>query len=232
MFKKTKNIVKTMPFIKKHLDEKNATELKIDTTLLKERDSNNPNAVFRDFELTCFNITAKDAKKNEILKFNPLLSSHILKKIYTKLKRNFFGSNVIIQNKHDWDDNHLAIKNNKCIIGRWQSESYFIDIEKVIKNEFIFKNKLNNYSLNIKSNIEESESVSIQIRRTDYITNKLYSTSIGALDIQYYIDAIKQLSKLNKKYSFFVFSDDINWAKKKLPKDFFCFTAKYSDICV
>ncbi len=209
-----------------YLANTNNTKLKLDLTLLEDRNSKNANVVYRDFELSCFKLSGQIASQKEIHQFNPLPTKNIFKKIRNKLYY-FYHKNIIIQNKHDWNSSNLKIKNNTCIVGRWQSELYFKNIEDAIRKEFIFKNELNEYSKDIANQIQRNnKSISIHLRRIDYVNNKLYAEKIGALKINYYNKAIKKICELIERPRFFIFSDDIEFAKKNLPKNINAFFIK------
>lgn len=99
---------------------------------------------------------------------------------------------------------------NYYLLGYWQSEKYFKkhsdNIIKELSPRDTQISKLVAKYPNVLGN-----SVSIHIRRTDYLTSNGYHP---VLDIDYYKLA---LSILGDDYDdIFVFSDDINWCKKEL----------------
>jgi len=61
--------------------------------------------------------------------------------------------------------------------------------------------------------IKNLKSVSIHIRRGDYITNKTGPKFIG---LDYYIKAIRTIENKVKNPTYFIFSDDIVWGKQYL----------------
>lgn len=93
-------------------------------------------------------------------------------------------------------------------------ESYFMDerfFSKSFKDSINFSNKIHRlFSKNqYYSQIQNSNSVAVHIRRTDYLTNPNFKDICTP---EYYKKAI---SYFNKKYpdsNFIFFSDDINWA--------------------
>jgi len=67
--------------------------------------------------------------------------------------------------------------------------------------------------------ITDVESVSVHIRRGDYISNPITNQYHGSLDIGYYQNALKiMLKKINNPH-FFVFSDDYEWAERNIKSD-------------
>lgn len=95
--------------------------------------------------------------------------------------------------------------------GYWQNKKYF-------KNEIELKkpglsNKANNY---LKQIIKSKSSLSIHVRRTDYLTKKNQKI-FKILDEQYYCSALELIKNLGVINSdIFVFSDDIKWVDDNL----------------
>jgi len=115
--------------------------------------------------------------------------------------------------------------NSKSIIdigykysGYWQSSFYHTNIFPVLKKEYQVKeNFYTKEFLDLKRKITQSNSVSLHVRRGDYLgKNNQY-----VLPLEYYINALKILSLLKGNYVVFVFSDDIAWCKEYFPNFYF-----------
>ncbi len=104
-------------------------------------------------------------------------------------------------NKIDYDPSH-----NYYLGGYWQSEKYFIDIENTIRDNLEPTESIKDKLL---SAYPVSNSVSIHIRRTDYLA---LSTIHPVQSISYYEEALS----LVKYKNILVFSDDIDWCKQNL----------------
>ena len=77
----------------------------------------------------------------------------------------------------------------------------------------IFKLKdIHSQTKEYQQKIIESESVSLHIRRGDYINHPFLNTC----DVEYYKKAVMEILKINKQVHFFIFSDDIHWVKNNL----------------
>jgi len=98
--------------------------------------------------------------------------------------------------------------------GFWTSKTYWDKITNEIHNAFVFPQLTGDYLLELKKSIECSESVSIHIRRGDYVTNDLFVT----LSEDYYLKAITLTSNLVRTPVFYVFSDDIDFCKRMIKK--------------
>lgn len=104
-------------------------------------------------------------------------------------------------------------KDNVHLCGNWQNAGYFGD-ESFLRNEFRFKLELDEKNKDILKDIQESNSVSIHIRRTDYKEMPHYFFQADWMN--YYGMAVGEIAKKVSKPKFFVFSDDIDWCKKNV----------------
>ena len=110
-----------------------------------------------------------------------------------------------------YQEDALLTGGNSYYIGYWQSWKYFKDIEKRIKRDFSFDEKLLPLSnREILSKIRNTNSVSIHIRRGDYIGNSIYD-NIATSD--YYYKATDYIKKNVKNPFYFIFTNDPEWCK-------------------
>ncbi|HMP30951.1 MAG TPA: alpha-1,2-fucosyltransferase, partial [Saprospiraceae bacterium] len=101
--------------------------------------------------------------------------------------------------------------------GYWQSEKYFLEIRDLLKTEFQLKNELwDVQSLSLLEKIRSCNSVSIHIRRGDYVQLG-YTNTCG---LQYYQKAIEIINLKIRDPHYFIFSNDIEWAKNNQVKVF------------
>ena len=104
--------------------------------------------------------------------------------------------------------------------GFWQSESYFIDSEAVIRKELTFSRTVGPHFDQYRQQIEQATTpVSVHIRRGDYVNHPEFSQSFGALGLDYYEAAMARISKQFPNSSLFVFSDDPDWVQQHMPFD-------------
>lgn len=107
----------------------------------------------------------------------------------------------------------------------YQSEKYFINIADEIKKEFTLKNDFSDKAKEYLQKIENSNSVSLHIRRGDYVTNRKANAYHGVCDLRYYFEAIKKIKEKIINPVFLVFSDDIDWVKANLKGEEFVFVS-------
>jgi hypothetical protein len=102
----------------------------------------------------------------------------------------------------------------KCVLfdGYWQSYRYVNDVESELREKFVFKdNSLK--KLEVYKYIIATNSVSVHIRRGDYLQGKNVLI-FEACQIDYYIAAVNLIYSKIESPVFFVFSNDIEWAKE------------------
>lgn len=105
--------------------------------------------------------------------------------------------------------------------GYWCNERYFCDIKDKVFESFKFP-KLDKKNSGIADKIMNTDSVSIHVRRGDYlkVQNSMFQ---GICTKQYYEKAIEVIHGKIEKPVFYVFSDDIYWCKEKFTHDNFEF---------
>lgn len=102
-------------------------------------------------------------------------------------------------------------------LGYWQTEKYFRNIENKIRLAFRFnENMLSEKSKITAKEIQNSNSISIHVRRGDYLYSQYQSLYGNICTISYYHKAIQLIQQKYENALFFVFSDDIEWVKKNL----------------
>lgn len=179
-------------------------------TILKLDISNYEKNRLRSYCLGNFNIQENFADQNEISKLEKKGWQKILNSLLPYSKKSYIQEEKIF-----FDKNILKAKNNTCLDGYWQSEKYFKDIENIIRTEVTLKNKLSERVEQIENNILATNSISLHIRRGDYLNPKM-SKIFEICGHDYYSKAIDKILEIEKNPTFFIFSDDIEWAKNNL----------------
>ena len=99
----------------------------------------------------------------------------------------------------------------------WQSELYFKNIRDILLKEFTLRNDFGVEAKRIARDIDYNKySVSVHIRRGDYVSDSTTLAHHGFLGGEYYKEAIDLMNKKTIRPSFYVFSDDIEWVKTNL----------------
>ncbi len=165
----------------------------------------------RKYQLDIFNLIIENASKSEIHSYNPVIG---LRNKWKLLFRKKMQYPVYYEKKQfNFDPNFFNCSDNCLISGFWQSEQYFIDIAAVIRHEFTFVPTPNEINTKYINEIKACNSISVHIRRTDYInsikTNKIH----GVCSYEYYENAINHIVENISNPVFYFFSDDIEWTK-------------------
>lgn len=124
------------------------------------------------------------------------------------------------EKKYSFDTEFKSIQNNSLLIGYWQSEKYFREIRNIILDEFTIKSKLYGENYLMAKTITNTNSVSIHIRRSDYLPNTYKDQILESLSLSYYENAVKEMAYKIKSPNFYIFSDDIKWVKTNLNINF------------
>jgi Glycosyl transferase family 11 len=103
------------------------------------------------------------------------------------------------------------------LIGYWQSERYFADVVQQIRTELVFQDALVDANAQMRDRIRSSVAVSVHVRRGDYVKNRKINAFHGVCPTDYYERAIAYIREKAPTASFFVFSDDLEWARTNLP---------------
>lgn len=106
----------------------------------------------------------------------------------------------------------LDIRGNCYIIGVFQDERYFKNLESELRNEIYPKRKII-ISKRLREILDQDNTVSVHVRRGDY------KQLNNILDREYYSQAVKYVKTRITDPCFLVFSDDMEWVKKHLSLD-------------
>lgn len=158
-----------------------------------------------------FHPSFQSAKLKEIAKVAYPYCSYNLWRIGSRvlpLKK----SMVTEDTKKNIDTSVLSLKDSAYYDGYWQSEEYFKDIRGSILKEFSFPT-FDDKNKTCADEILNSKSLSIHVRRGDFINHPLYK---DICTIQYYKEAIHMICSMTFIEHVFIFSNDINWCEENI----------------
>ncbi|MCJ7648229.1 MAG: alpha-1,2-fucosyltransferase [Candidatus Lokiarchaeota archaeon] len=191
---------------------RNRTSLKLDISQFKHY----PN---RSYYLNFFSVSAAiipTIKKELLIKDFGDSRTGKLVSLFLNLFSKYQRHHIFSEQGFSYDPDILKVPENVYLNGYWQSEKYFKDIEHIIRDEFIISTTPNSENQSVAKMINEHNSVSLHIRRGDYLANIKQEQYHGVCSLEYYHAAIEYLQRIQKDPHFFVFSDDISWAKEKI----------------
>ena len=106
----------------------------------------------------------------------------------------------------------LADGRSLCLHGYWQCPEYFAAHADLIRREFTFSMAPSAANQAMLRRIQSASSVSLHIRRGDYLALR----QPPVLTLGYYTTAVQIVAARLENPHFFVFSDDMVWAKQNL----------------
>jgi hypothetical protein len=126
------------------------------------------------------------------------------------------------QFKHVYKEKHFAYQSgfeklgsNVYLKGYWQSERYFSTIANQVNEVFTLQPQYYSNVLSLIEEIKQTESVSIHVRKGDYLLHP-YSDYYASLESAYYNNAIAAIQVDLQPLKLFVFTDDPKWVKENL----------------
>jgi hypothetical protein len=191
------------------------TELKLDLSYLNADPANKYTK--RNYALDVFNINADVATEADLKRFHPLERGKITRTLMRKLPI-LYSKVIANESGHNFMKEFYSFPKDVYLNGFWQSEYYFEPVEELLRKEFTLKQNLIGENLLLADQIDNCNSVSLHVRRGDYISNKEAQEFHGSCSLEYYEKAIATL-KQKGNVEVFVFSDDISWAKENIKTD-------------
>ena len=176
----------------------------------------------RRYELDIFDIKAPVRNKT----FKGVFSCR-LKEIFEKLRWNkekllLFGL-FADPCAFVYDSRFERLKNETALLGYFQNERYFQDYLEEIRRDFTFVLQMNEQNQAIANQISACNSVSLHIRRGDYISDKNAAQTFANLSLDYYYAAMDYIRQRIENPQFFVFTDDVEWVKAQFNDTSLCY---------
>ncbi len=197
---------------------KNATELKLDISRYHEETEP------RKFALPHFSIDAGIATA----------ADYRLMRLPNPQSRNFFARVVrkafrmiestrgtekrayVLEPSLEFCPDILKIEGSAYLSGDWQSEEYFISIRETLRKDLALKAAPSPLMTDWIRRMQACNAVSLHIRRGDYVQNAKTNQFHGVCSLDYYDAAMRLICESVQDPVYFVFSDDIGWARQNL----------------
>lgn len=186
-------------------------ELLLDDSLLRRRRSG---VTIRDYALDVYDIHARKLlpREESMLQlrvtppFKYLFEAGILKSSFIYYREPHF----------EYDPNLFHVPGNIIIEGYWQSERYFSTISDKLRQELQPVKPPPNYVQDLMKQIMKVNSVSLHVRRGDFVNNPHAAKNHVVCDLEYYKRAISIMADQVLNPVFYIFSDDPAWVEEKL----------------
>jgi hypothetical protein len=205
-----------------NLAKKNKTALVLDTTFLNDRFPR-PQFTYRTYDLDVFDVAPRFTALSKISRNIPIPGVWLGLDLGLMGARDVFGiQKMIIEDERAgtvFDPNVLAVGSRALLYGRWGSEKYFADAADDVRAAFHFRHPLEGEAKILAENIQSCNSVSLHVRRGDYLLPK-YKKEYGQTDMSYYDRAVKYVAERVSNSTVFVFSDDVAWCRENIKPTF------------
>jgi len=185
----------------KALSLRNNIDFKLDITSYEK--------YFRPYELEIFDIDRNYAGETEI-PFYEKIGDWIIKWCLIRLNCTHHCESVSYKHPLKFDSKNLFIK-KWYISWSFMSELYFKDQWESIKKDFQFIKPISHKTDDIEKMIRRSNSVSVHIRRWDYLK---HADVYPELWRDYYLQAVELIKRKIENPFFVFFSDDIEYARQ------------------
>ena len=191
------------------LAARHQTELRLDTSAFESYS-------LRSYALSCFRIQGAvlSGEERSALGVGSAPTS-TLGRLGSRLR---LGKTIaLIREKgYAFDPTVLDAPSACYLQGYWQSPKYFASVEHSIRDELTVATPPAGQNLEFAARIAQTMSVSLHVRRGDYVTNPTTHQYHGVCGPNYYEAAQRMLRESLGNAQLFVFSDDPAWVEENL----------------
>ena len=165
----------------------------------------------REYKLDKFNTSVQFAGPDEAknLQYPFGIVSRVIEKVKT----------IVLKRYNIGYEPGLLGRKNGYLEGYWQSYKYLEPIKDILAKELALKEPVDQKHKTILEKMRDTNSVCVQVRRGDYVTDPKTSLEHRTFGLEYYDKAFEFLKKKVANPILFVFSDDIEWCKNNLKPD-------------
>lgn len=141
----------------------------------------------------------------------PKYSFNLLRLVYKfPILIRILGLKIVHESESSFDN-----LDGNFLLGYWQDSSYFKSVKADLSKVLTPKNIPGSAS-KIALKVRDKNSVSIHVRRGDYISNDTAQKVHGSCSLSYYMNAITTIKQKLESPYFVIFSNDINWTRENL----------------
>jgi len=185
-------------------------ELKLDLSWFEKDD-------LRNYALGAFNIEEGFATAPEIKKLTvgqPRPFERLTNRLRRKSRKP--PPTYVTEMHFHFDPHILNLSSSVYLEGYWQCERYFFEIATLLRHEFTVKVPQKGQNKRMAEHIDSCNSVSIHVRRGDYVSDPDINRVHGTCSLQYYQRCVESMLERVPSPHFFVFSDDPDWVRGNL----------------
>jgi hypothetical protein len=170
----------------------------------------------RTYRLDVFALRAGIAQTRQITR---IAEPSAIRRLIDRSKP-YFRKNIYYEPHFHYDPNFRRASSDIIMDGYWQSEEYFKGIADRVRQEFAISAPLTPPAKEMAKKIGTTKSVSLHVRRGDYVSDPKTLNYHGVCEPEYYKEAIASLKERIGEMEIFVFSDDMDWVKENISTEF------------
>lgn len=165
----------------------------------------------RDLAISFFNVEMPLATPTEVNQKKYFSNIH-LARLERKMAQHFpalLKTHIVEPNEPSAFD-EMQVRDNCYYEGYWQAFKYVQPVDDVIRRHCTLAQPSGQPVADMLAQITASNSVSIHVRRGDYLNHKY----LPACSMSYYQQAMSVFTKAVSNTKFFIFTDDIAWCRE------------------
>ncbi|MDR7131777.1 hypothetical protein J2X69_004142 [Algoriphagus sp. 4150] len=177
------------------------------------------NRHYQGFELLkAFNVPIPIEDRVRVFAINrvrPMLLDVKMSAVRTLVKKMLFKRKNLYKEIEEYSyDQGVFEQDSAFLVGTWQSINYFERQNDLIREVFNFNKPTDAVNMTIAGEILKKNAVAVHVRRGDYM-NPEHADSRMVIDpLKYYNEAFHVMNESVENPVFYVFSDDVKWAKE------------------
>lgn len=169
-----------------------------------------PGETPRPLELTRYPVNMRVATPSELFRWT------LMRSRWGRHLKPLLPLNLVREQGYGVNTNVLSAPANSYLVGFWQSEAYFADIREQLLTELVPLEPPGAEDRAIIELMQQGESVSVHVRRGDYVSLASASAYHGLCSLDYYRKALAYMAERLRAPTLFVFSDDPEWTRANL----------------
>ncbi len=190
------------------LSLKHGVGLRLDVSFLLDR-TPRKNFTYRDYDLPIFDLYA-DLPDPRVTNNSGI--AHLLKRV---LRRDYY----VAERGFEFQPRVLDSPSECYLEGYWQNEKYFKAVEETIRADFHIRLPLTPRAMEISDAIRSTESVCVNVRRGDFVSNPEANRFHGVCSLEYFAQGVEFVSERTANPHLYFFSDDPVWCRENMKFD-------------
>lgn len=189
-------------------------EARLDTSWFSEKIQRSMQAP-RSLELDRFqDLPLKRAAEEEV---RALLGRQYEEKegLWDKMKRKMHPAGAVVFQEAEMYHPEIFDWSQKYLVGYWACEAYYADILSTLRAEIRFPQSTDARNASTVEEMERTVSVSVHIRRGDYLDAVNIEMFGNICTEHYYESAIRHIRENCENAVFYIFSDDTDYVRSK-----------------